>query len=368
MSGGPNAPLRSAFPSSGQEPMALIEIDGSQGEGGGQVLRTALALSLATGKPFRMERIRAGRAKPGLMRQHLTCVRAAKSIGGARTRGDELGGTEISFTPARLTPGDYRFSVGTAGSTLLVLQAVLPALMIADGPSRVELEGGTHNHAAPSWEFFAHALAPRLLSTGPSFVPALQRCGFYPAGGGKLAIEVRPGRATEPFALLERGAVRRVHALVRIANLPPHIAVTERDVLIERLGLAAGDARIETCDAHGPGNAAMVFVESDSGTEVFTGFGQVGLPAARLAEDLANDVRAFLDADVPVGPHLADQLLVPLALAGGGRFRTGAVTLHARTAADVVKRFLKTRITFTQEEGGRTLVEIADRSSGSPEE
>ncbi len=112
----------------------------------------------------------------------------------------------------------------------------------------------------------------------------------------------------------------------------------------------------------------MVFVESDSGTEVFTGFGQVGLPAARLAEDLANDVRAFLDADVPVGPHLADQLLVPLALAGGGRFRTGAVTLHARTAADVVKRFLKTRITFTQEEGGRTLVEIADRSSGSPEE
>lgn len=348
--------------------MALIEIDGSQGEGGGQVLRTALALSLVTGKPFRMERIRASRARPGLMRQHLTCVRAAKAIGGARTRGDELGGTELSFTPSRLHAGEYRFAVGTAGSTMLVLQAVLPALVVADGPSRVELEGGTHNHAAPSWDFFAHALVPRLAGMGASVEPSLRRCGFFPAGGGRLSLEVRPGAALAPIELLVRGAVRRVHALVRIANLPPHIAVTERDVLAERLGLAAGDARIETCDAHGPGNAAMVFVESDSGTEVFTGFGQVGLPAARLAQELADDVRAFLDADVPVGPHLADQLLVPLALAGGGRFRTGAVTLHARTAADVVKRFLKTRITFTPEEGGRTLVEIADRTGGSPEE
>ena len=347
--------------------MSLIEIDGSQGEGGGQVLRTALALSLATGKPFRMERIRAGRARPGLMRQHLTCVRAAKTIGGARTRGDELGGTELSFTPSRLTPGDYRFAIGTAGSTPLVLQAVLPALLVADGPSRVELEGGTHNHAAPPWDFLAHAFVPALARMGPSVVPTLQRCGFYPAGGGKLAVEVRPSGALAPIELLERGAVRRVHALVRIANLPGHIAVTERDVLVERLGLSAGDARIEECDAHGPGNAAMVFVESDSGTEVFTGFGQVGLPAARLAQELADDVRAFLDADVPVGPHLADQLLVPLALAGGGRFRTCAVTSHTRTAADVVKRFLKTRITFTQEDGGRTLVEVSDRSSGPPE-
>lgn len=347
--------------------MSLIEIDGSQGEGGGQVLRTALALSLATGQPFRMERIRARRARPGLMRQHLTCVRAAKTIGGARTRGDELGGTELSFAPSRLTPGDYRFAIGTAGSMPLVLQAVLPALLVAGGPSRLELEGGTHNHAAPPWDFLAHALVPALARMGPSVVPTLQRCGFYPAGGGKLAVEVRPSGALAPIEMLERGVVRRVHALVRIANLPSHIAVTERDVLVERLALAAGDARIEECDAHGPGNAAMVFVESDSGTEVFTGFGQVGLPAARLAQELADGVRAFLDADVPVGRHLADQLLVPLALAGGGRFRTSEVTSHTRTAADVVKRFLKTRITFTQEEGGHTLVEVSDRSIGPPE-
>src|SRR5262245_55827517 len=168
----------------------MIEIDGSWGEGGGQVLRAALSLSLVSGKPFRIRNIRAGREKPGLLRQHLAAVRAAAVVGVATVGGDAMGSTSLEFIPTAVTPGPHVFKVGTAGSTMLVLQAVLPALMVAGGSSRLELEGGTHNPFSPPYDFFERALAPLLERMGPRLAPAIERSGFYPAGGGRITLEV----------------------------------------------------------------------------------------------------------------------------------------------------------------------------------
>src|ERR1700722_15265155 len=161
----------------------MIEIDGSFGEGGGQVLRTALSLSLVTGQPFRIDNIRAGREKPGLLRQHLTAVLAAAEIGGATVEGATLGSTALTFSPGKVKPGEYRFAVGTAGSGTLVFQTILPALMLASAPSRITIEGGTHNHAAPPFDFLARTFVPLVERMGPKIRLQFERYGFYTAGG-----------------------------------------------------------------------------------------------------------------------------------------------------------------------------------------
>jgi RNA 3'-terminal phosphate cyclase (ATP) len=168
----------------------VIHINGSHGEGGGQIVRSSLALSLVTGRPFTIENLRGRREKPGLARQHLTAVRAAAQIGAAEIEGDEVGSRSITFRPTKLQAGDHTFSIGTAGSATLVLQTVLPALLIADGPSRITLEGGTHNHRAPSYEFLANAYLPLVNQMGARVSAELQRRGFYPAGGGRFIVIV----------------------------------------------------------------------------------------------------------------------------------------------------------------------------------
>ena len=164
----------------------MITIDGSAGEGGGQILRSSLALSLVTGQPFRMERIRAKRQKPGLLRQHLTAVEAAKAVGCAEVSGETLGSQTLDFRPGPVTPGNYRFAVGTAGSATLVLQTVLPALLTASDPSTLTLEGGTHNPLAPSFDFLDRCFMPLIHRMGPSVELELKRPGFFPAGGGRF--------------------------------------------------------------------------------------------------------------------------------------------------------------------------------------
>src|SRR5437867_958993 len=175
----------------------MLLIDGSQGEGGGQILRTALGLSLVTGTPIRIEKIRAGRAKPGLLRQHLTAVNAATAIGAVDVEGATLGSQELTFRPGTVKPGEYRFAVGTAGSTGLVLQTVLPPLLTAPGPSTLTLEGGTHNPTAPPFDFLARAFLPLISRMGPSATARLERPGFYPAGGGQMHRVDHPGRNPE---------------------------------------------------------------------------------------------------------------------------------------------------------------------------
>jgi RNA 3'-terminal phosphate cyclase (ATP) len=257
----------------------MIAIDGSLGEGGGQILRTSLALSLVTGKAFRMERIRAGRDKPGLQRQHLTAVRAAAEVGHAEVEGAELGSGELNFAPRGVAPGDYRFDVGTAGSVTLVLQTVLPALLVASAPSQLRLEGGTHNIFAPPFDFLAKAFLPLVGRMGPRVEAVLEQHGFYPRGGGAVSVAIHPQPKLRPIKLLERGRVIRRLARAIVSRLPRHIA--EREVETARRGLSwpADAVAVEEVESPGPGNVLLVEVDSEHVTEVFSGFGRLGVPA-----------------------------------------------------------------------------------------
>ena len=200
----------------------MILIDGSEGEGGGQILRTSLALSLVTGQPFRLENIRAGRQKPGLLRQHLTAVEAATTVGAAEVIGAALGSKTLEFRPGAVTPGNYRFAVGTAGSATLVLQTVLPPLLTANAISTLTLEGGTHNPFAPPFDFLARCFAPLIQRMGPTIELELRRPGFFPAGGGKFHARIEPVKRLARFDLLERGPLRQHRARVIISKIPTH--------------------------------------------------------------------------------------------------------------------------------------------------
>ena len=331
----------------------MLTIDGAQGEGGGQILRTALALSLVTGTPFRLDNVRAGRERPGLLRQHLTAVTAATAVGGASVDGAQLGSRTLEFRPGRVRSGAYRFAVGTAGSAGLVLQTVLPPLLGADGPSTVVVEGGTHNPGAPPFDFLARVFLPLLGRMGAAARATLDRPGFYPAGGGQLTVAVTPAPRLQPLVLLERGETRRRHARALVANLPPTIGDRELRVVQSRLGWAADELEVVALardGVRGPGNALLLELESEHVTELFTGFGEVGVRAEVVAERAVDDARDYLAARVPVGPYLADQLMLPLALAGAGVFRTGPLTRHGTTNVDVIRRFMPMALRVVPEE------------------
>jgi RNA 3'-terminal phosphate cyclase (ATP) len=335
-----------------------IAIDDSAGEGGGQILRTALALSIVTGRPFRIDGIRAGRRKPGLMRQHLTAVHAAAEVSGARVSGGDLGSRALSFEPSQVQSGDYRLAVGTAGSATLVLQTVLPALLVARGPSRLTLQGGTHNPYAPPFDFLAKTFLPILRRMGASVDVNLEAYGFYPAGGGRFTVAIEPCATLARLSLLERGDTR-IHARAVVAALPENIARRELSIVRERLNLEREQCRVEAVEnSIGPGNVVMIVVESESVAEVMTGFGVKGVSAEKVAADACDEAQAYVAAGVPVGLHLADQLLIPMALAGGGAFRTLEPTAHTVTNADVIRRFLDVAIAIEAEAEGTCRVNI----------
>ncbi|MCC7383454.1 MAG: RNA 3'-terminal phosphate cyclase [Deltaproteobacteria bacterium] len=336
----------------------MHRIDGSQGEGGGQILRTALALSLVTGEPFRIDRIRAGRAKPGLLRQHLAAVHAAVQISSADVSGAELGSTWLELRPRRIEGGERRFVIGSAGSATLVLQAILPAILTADRPATIEIEGGTHNRSAPPYEFLAGAFAPLLRRMGAELEIELVRPGFEPAGGGLLIARTQPSRL-RPLALLERGALVRKTATAFVSALPGEIAQRELAVIAARPGLSDAERRIRTVPGPlGPGNLLSIEIQHEQVTEIFTALGARGLPAEEVATRAADEAERYLGAGVPVGPYLADQLLLPLALAGGGTYRTLAPTPHTTTQAAVVADWLGTAIRWESEPGGAARVTV----------
>lgn len=318
----------------------MITIDGSIGEGGGQILRTSLSLSLVTGQELCLYKIRAGREKPGLQNQHLAAVNAAAAVGQAEVEGAAKGSLQLVFRPKAVAPGEFSFAVGTAGSTTLILQTVLPALITAPGPSSLVLEGGTHNPMAPPFEFLAKTFLPLLNRMGPTVKAKLDRHGFYPAGGGKIRVTIEPTDKLNRLDLPERGNIHRCRATAVVANLPGHIAERELKVLKRKLELEPSCLHSEEVKSHGPGNVLFVEVESANVTEVFTSFGQLGVRAEVVADRLAKEVRAYLDADVPVGEHLADQLLLPMALAGGGSLITQPLSQHALTNIEVLKQFI----------------------------
>jgi RNA 3'-terminal phosphate cyclase (ATP) len=337
----------------------MITIDGSQGEGGGQILRTALTLSMVTGKPFTIENIRARRAKPGLMRQHLTCVKAAAEISGADHDGAEVGSARLSFWPKQARAGAYSFAVGTAGSTTLVLQTVLPALMLLDAPSSVTVTGGTHNQMAPSFDFLDQAFLPLMRRMGYDVHASLMRRGFYPAGGGEIQLSVGPRQTAETMVLMEAGQRLRQEARAIVANLPYSIAEREAEAFRAAMNwpldscLAREDAK-----APGPGNVLIASLVQENVTEVFTGFGRQGVTAERVAHDLAAEVKAYLKAGMPVGEHLADQLLLPMALGAGGMFVTSRPTEHFRTNMRTIGAFVDEQVSTEQIDSQRWQVAV----------
>ena len=330
--------------------MNPIELDGSIGEGGGQILRTALALSMCTGRPIKIERIRAKRPKPGLMRQHLTCVQAAMAVSSAKVQGAEIGSQVLAFEPGPVRAGEYTFNVGSAGSCTLVLQTVLPALMLAPDGSQVTLTGGTHNPMAPPYHFLERSFAPLLRKLGVGIDLTLRRHGFYPAGGGEFSAVIRPASgALVPFDLTERDAASERYAECLVPGLPHSVAARELAAIGGALGWSGEQLRTPVVRQNeGPGNALMATLHYENLTEVFTSFGEKRVSAERVANMLAKQVKVFLVSDGALGPHLADQWMLPLALAlaakgGSAVFTCTEVTPHAKTNIGVIEKFLPVR-------------------------
>lgn len=336
-----------------------INIDGSEGEGGGQILRTSLALSIITGTPVLFRNVRAKRAKPGLRRQHLAAVRAAAAISGASLRGDAVGSMELYFAPEGVRPGSHTVAIGTAGSTTLVLQTVLWPLLLADAPSEVVIEGGTHNPMAPTFEFLERTFFPQVRRMGVDADLTLERHGFYPAGGGRLRATLRPSRLV-PNTWDARGDAQGVEARALVANLPLGIGKRELGTAVTSLGWPRNAGTSLRVESTGPGNAVLLAATFDSGCTVVSSIGSKGKRAEDVAQEAADEMQRFLDDGAPIDEHLADQLLVPMALARGGSFITGTPSLHTRTNATMIARFLPVQTSFTQRDDGLWHVEVTD--------
>jgi RNA 3'-terminal phosphate cyclase (ATP) len=329
----------------------MLTIDGAMGEGGGQVLRTSLALALLTATPIRITNIRAGRARPGLMRQHLAAVEAAAAIGGAEVEGAAIGATALTFHPGPIRGGDHAFKIDGAGSTTLVFQTVLwPLLLGATTPSTLRFVGGTHNPLAPCLDFLTASFLPLLARMGGRVDAALERHGFYPAGAGAWTATIHPSARLTTLELLDRGDLAAQTATAIVSQVPHNVALRELATLTARLAWPATVATPRVVkDAAGPGNVLLATVASAHVTEVFTAFGERGVRAEAVAERLAAEVTRYLRADVPVGEHLADQLLLPMALGGGGTFRTLRPSGHTVTQLELLRRFLGVEITAAEE-------------------
>jgi RNA 3'-terminal phosphate cyclase (ATP) len=336
----------------------VIELDGAQGEGGGQILRSALSLAVCTGQAFRIVSIRARREKPGLLRQHVTAVKAAATISDAEVDGCEVGSSTLTFKPKAVRSGNYSFSIGTAGSCTLVLQTVLPALLTARGPSFLRISGGTHNTAAPSVDFLKRAFLPLIARMGPTVTLSLPRFGFYPRGGGSIEVQVTPAPHLTSIALLERGERRRAYAEAYISGIPLHVAERELAVIGSRLNWLPEQLHVRGIPGDmGPGNVLTVTLEHDHVTEVFTGFGERGRTAESVAEEAARDAREYIAHNAPVGRYLADQLLLPMALGGLTAFATSAPTPHFHSNSEVIAAFTNKRIA-AERDGSRYVVSM----------
>lgn len=344
-----------------------LTLDGSTGEGGGQILRTGLALSMVTGRPLHITRIRSGRPKPGLMRQHLACVQAAVAVCGGQAEGAELNSQTLVFTPGVVRAGDYRFQIATAGSCLLVLQTVLPALMLAEAPSKVELMGGTHNPMAPPFDFLERAFAPLVRRLGMGLELDLKRRGFFPAGGGELVAHIAPApQPLAPVDVLERGPLLNAWGEALAPGLARGIAARELEALGQRMGWAYDADQLRqppTRQNEGPGNALIATLEHSHVTEVFFQLGERNQSAEQVARRLADEVRAYQRSTGALGPHLADQWMLPLALAvwrsgQAARYTCSAVTQHTTTNAQTLALGLPVRVQITPVERAMQ-VEIA---------
>jgi RNA 3'-terminal phosphate cyclase (ATP) len=342
----------------------MIELDGAAGEGGGQILRTSLALSLLTGKPFHLYNVRAGRTRPGLQPQHLMSVRAAATVGQAKTRGVSRDSSDLVFEPGEVASGRYNFAIGTAGATPLVLHTLyLPLALRGSGPSEVVISGGTHNEHAPSFDFLESTWRPYVEMTGLKAKLRLHRPGFYPRGGGQIEAHLQPCPRLRGLRLDEVTPPTRATVVSAVSGgLPEEIAARQARRAVQRLrsaGLKDLDSREESWQG-GPGTVLSVTLNTRPVPTLFFALGARGKRAERVAEEAAEQAVAYLRADPPgVDPHSADQLVLPLALAEGrSAYPVAEVTRHLTTNVAVIRRFLDREIVCEGKEGGAGKVRI----------
>ena len=336
----------------------MITINGSEGEGGGQVLRNSVALSLITSQPCRITNIRGKREKPGLMRQHMTAIEAACRISGSVCEGLAIKSSEITFRPGSVVPGNYHFAVGTAGSTSLVLQTVLMPLILAGGPSRLVLEGGTHNMMAPPFDFIERAFLPIINRMEPTVSARLIRHGFYPRGGGRIEVDIVPV-PLHAIECIDRGALKQLSGEARFAALPFDIAERKIKTARKILGWDEGQLVVRQIpDEQRPGNILLLEAQYDHVTEIVSGFGRLGLSADSLAKTAAQRMVGYIKSTAFAGSYLSDQLLLAFALAGRGTFTTAKPSQHSRTAAKIIERFTGRCTSFINRNGEPWMVSI----------
>ncbi|MBQ6598453.1 MAG: RNA 3'-terminal phosphate cyclase [Lentisphaeria bacterium] len=338
--------------------MNRIEIDGSYGEGGGQILRTSLSLAAVTGQAVHFTKIRANRRKPGLMRQHRICALAAAEITGGKLTGAELNSQEMTFEPGSVRGGEYHFTTGSAGSTMLIAQTVVPILLQASEPSRVFLEGGTHAPGAPVFDFFDRVFLPGLRRMGCEVQAKLVRYGFYPVGGGQVELEIRPVREWRPLELTDGGEQLGGRIVAIGSGIDREILEDEVRITQELVGSGDWKTEILEADSPGPGNVVYLELVRKNITELFSVCGEFEVSRKTVAERVADMARKYLQSGVAVGRCLADQLLLPMALLQGGKFLNLPPSLHTKTNAAVIQKFLETEIEMNNLENGTFIIEV----------
>jgi RNA 3'-terminal phosphate cyclase (ATP) len=344
--------------------MDRVVIDGSHGEGGGQILRTALALSVIFKKPLTLHHIRAKRKNPGLGHQHLTAVNALAWVSGAEVEGNAIGSQTLTFIPGEVRPGNFKFRVGTAGSVTLLLQALLLPLCLSPRGSRLVLEGGTHVPWSPPFHYLSDVLLPTVHSMGISVDGKIDRWGWYPKGGGIIQVEIRPSLSLNPISLLERGSLRRIRGLSAASLLRKDVKERQRDEALRRIDkemkMGAEIRILPDIPSRGPGSLLFLIAESDGAVAGFSSLGEKGKRAEEVAREAVDALKDYLEAGSCIDPHLADQLIPIMALAkGNSSFTTTQITEHLLTNLWVVQHFRKNmKISLTGEKGRGRKVEL----------
>lgn len=342
----------------------MIEIDGMMGEGGGQVLRSSLSLSLLTGQPVRLTRIRARRDKPGLGYQHRMAVQAAARVSRAQVEGDRIGSQELYFSPGAVAPGSYHFDIGTAGATSLVLQTMLPPLALASGPSCLHITGGTHVPWSPCYHYLDWHWRVLLARLGMTFELEMTMAGFYPQGGGLVRAVLPGGVRLKGLELSDRGRLLRVRGLSAVANLAEEIGIRQRNRALRQLRELGChiDIVLEALPAHSRGTVLVLLAEFERSQACFFALGARGKRAEQVADEAVGELLTFLATDGAVDRWLADQLLLPLACAGQpSTLRTSEVTTHLLTNADVIRQFLPVEITISGLLGDSATIQVVPR-------
>ncbi len=343
----------------------LIQIDGSEGEGGGQILRSSVALSILTGKPFEIVKIRAKRSQPGLRPQHCESILSAAKISGAAVSNVKPGSTHITFAPKEVRAGSHEFSIGTAGSTTLVLHTVYLPLALTKTPSEVCVTGGTHNPHAPSAHYLRESWAPAMHKFGIDIETSADKYGFYPRGGGNLSAKIHSPRDLHGWSWLSRGELQSIQIVSMVTGLPR--AIAERQAVQAEKRLRSADlkkqvreSQIEVREQSGQGTMLGIRCRFETGSAFFAALGERGKRAEQVADEAADDLIAFLKTkDAPVDPHLADQVLLPASFANSPtEFRTSEVTQHLLTNAEVIAKFVDAKITIAGELGESANVRI----------